>query len=317
MRKFLEATVRASALPTLALTLVVLTSLPATAGLYDSMVVFGDSLSDNGNNALKIGTLDPQPITNSYVPTFPYATGVYSNGPVWATDAASMLGVPLTPSSTGGTDFAYGGATTGPPGSPFPYSLLTQASQYLTTLNGNMASPNALYVVEGGGNDVRAGLPEGIAGYLANIDMIVQELQMAGAKHIVVWDTPNLARAPAVAGTPAAGLADTLVMAMNTALMINLANAAGVSIFDIYGLDTSGFANVTDACGAIAGANCNTYEFWDGIHPTAAAHMAIADAFVAVAGVPEPSTWAMMILGFAGIGFMAYRRKSKPALMGI
>jgi hypothetical protein len=32
-------------------------------------------------------------------------------------------------------------------------------------------------------------------------------------------------------------------------------------------------------------------------------------------GVPEPSTWAMMILGFAGVGFMAYRRKSKPALM--
>ena len=34
-----------------------------------------------------------------------------------------------------------------------------------------------------------------------------------------------------------------------------------------------------------------------------------------VAAVPEPSTWAMMILGFAGVGFMAYRRKSKPALM--
>jgi PEP-CTERM motif len=31
--------------------------------------------------------------------------------------------------------------------------------------------------------------------------------------------------------------------------------------------------------------------------------------------VPEPSTWVMMILGFAGVGFMAYRRKSKPALM--
>jgi hypothetical protein len=36
---------------------------------------------------------------------------------------------------------------------------------------------------------------------------------------------------------------------------------------------------------------------------------------VQVTAVPEPSTWAMMILGFAGIGFMAYRRKSKPALM--
>ncbi len=32
------------------------------------------------------------------------------------------------------------------------------------------------------------------------------------------------------------------------------------------------------------------------------------------AAVPEPSTWAMMILGFAGVGFMAYRRKNKMAL---
>jgi hypothetical protein len=34
-----------------------------------------------------------------------------------------------------------------------------------------------------------------------------------------------------------------------------------------------------------------------------------------MAGVPEPSTWAMMILGFTGIGFTGYRRsrKSTPA----
>jgi PEP-CTERM motif len=37
--------------------------------------------------------------------------------------------------------------------------------------------------------------------------------------------------------------------------------------------------------------------------------------YAEIAAVPEPSTWAMMVLGFAGIGFMAYRRKSKPALM--
>lgn len=29
-----------------------------------------------------------------------------------------------------------------------------------------------------------------------------------------------------------------------------------------------------------------------------------------VTAVPEPSTWAMMILGFAGVGFMAYRRRT-------
>jgi len=32
------------------------------------------------------------------------------------------------------------------------------------------------------------------------------------------------------------------------------------------------------------------------------------------AAVPEPSTWAMMILGFAGVGFMTYRRRKTAAL---
>ena len=38
-------------------------------------------------------------------------------------------------------------------------------------------------------------------------------------------------------------------------------------------------------------------------------------AFAPVAAVPEPTTWAMLLVGFAGVGFMAYRRKSRPALM--
>ena len=33
-----------------------------------------------------------------------------------------------------------------------------------------------------------------------------------------------------------------------------------------------------------------------------------------VAAVPEPSTWAMMLLGFAGVGFMTYRRRKVAAL---
>jgi choice-of-anchor C domain-containing protein len=35
---------------------------------------------------------------------------------------------------------------------------------------------------------------------------------------------------------------------------------------------------------------------------------------VSISSVPEPSTWAMMILGFLGVGFVAYRRKNGPAL---
>ena len=161
MRRFIEATVRASALPTLALTLVALTSLPAAASTYSSLVVFGDSLSDSGNNAA-VGLFDPnQVITgNTYIPTNTYAPMTFSNGLVWASDVASRLGVPLQPSLALGTNFAFGGATTGTPGpgpGGFPFSLLTQASQYLAATQ-NMASPNALYVVEGGGNNARAAL---------------------------------------------------------------------------------------------------------------------------------------------------------------
>ena len=34
-----------------------------------------------------------------------------------------------------------------------------------------------------------------------------------------------------------------------------------------------------------------------------------------VAAVPEPSTWAMIILGFAGIGAMRYRRRTSATLI--
>lgn len=34
------------------------------------------------------------------------------------------------------------------------------------------------------------------------------------------------------------------------------------------------------------------------------------------AAVPEPSTWTMLIIGFAGIGFIAYRRKSNAGTHG-
>ena len=33
-----------------------------------------------------------------------------------------------------------------------------------------------------------------------------------------------------------------------------------------------------------------------------------------VSAVPEPSTWAMMILGFAGVGYMTYRRRKPSAI---
>jgi outer membrane lipase/esterase len=54
-----------------------------------------------------------------------------------------------------------------------------------------------------------------------------------------------------------------------------------------------------------------TSFFSDDQHFSAAGQLIEANyAFSLLQGpVPEPSTWAMMLLGFAGIGFMAYRRK--------
>jgi outer membrane lipase/esterase len=315
------------ALPLIAFTALAFTSLPTKASVYNSMVIFGDSLSDSGNNALAVpGGPQAQTITgNDYVPSNPYAPGTtYSNGPVWATYAASALGVSAAPSLAGGTNYAFGGATTGPAASPFPYSLLTQANQYLAT---NTVSANALYVIAGGGNDARAvlnGLASPVAtiqNYAANVGAIVDQLQTLGAQHIIVWNTPNLGLAPAVALAGGSSVGTSLATAMNLALTARLSGEAGVSIFDIFALGTAiagspglyGFTDVTNACGAIT-TLCDTYAYWDGIHPTTAAHQQIAEAFVALASpVPEASTWAMLIVGFAGIGFVMHRRRNSAA----
>lgn len=64
--------------------------------------------------------------------------------------------------------------------------------------------------------------------------------------------------------------------------------------------------------------NLGTYVFSSYFNPGGPDWYNSAGQFTLVVSVapavPEPSTWAMMILGFAGIGFIAYRRKSKPAL---
>jgi len=39
-----------------------------------------------------------------------------------------------------------------------------------------------------------------------------------------------------------------------------------------------------------------------------------ADLVHTIGGVPEPSTWAMMLLGFAGLGYFSFRRsRERPA----
>lgn len=43
----------------------------------------------------------------------------------------------------------------------------------------------------------------------------------------------------------------------------------------------------------------------------------LLDAVNVTAAVPEPATWAMMILGFVGVGFVAYRRRNQKPLAAV
>ncbi len=311
----------------------------ASAGPFSGLYIFGDSLSDSGNNALVIGTDGAQPITNSYIPSQPYGSpqglGQYTNGNVWAYSfaAAIGLGAYAAPSLAGGSNYAYGGARTskdGPPAqSGFPPSLKTQAKSYLASTGGT-ASANALYVVAGGGNDARDAL-EAVAAdpanavsiitkaaltYAFNTGRIVDSLQAAGAQHIVVWDVPNLGITPAVnaEGSFASLLGNLVSKSMSQVLATRMNGEAGVTLFDFYGLTTAwaadpsayGFVNATDACGGIPGCNPSTYAFWDGIHPTSAGHALIADAMFA-AVVPEPETYVLLIVGLALVAWRVRR----------
>src|ERR1700734_910207 len=121
-------------------------ALAATAS-YAALYVFGDSYCDVGNLFAATGGFEP---------AAPYYNGRFSNGPIWLDHVAGFLGVPFKASLLGGTDYAFGGAwVTAPqviPGGTIP-SVPQQVELYLSQ-HGGKADPNALYVLEGGGNDI-------------------------------------------------------------------------------------------------------------------------------------------------------------------
>jgi len=129
-------------------------------GKFSDLVVFGDSLSDNGNLA---SYLRPQ------IPDFPERS---SNGKVAAEYVAKRLGIKrLRPSKyltwfdPSGTNYAVTGARCIPLDEPPLYDgenpamrIPAQVEKYLASVSDSKgvprADPNALYMVFGGGNDL-------------------------------------------------------------------------------------------------------------------------------------------------------------------
>jgi len=75
------------------------------------------------------------------------------------------------------------------------------------------------------------------------------------------------------------------------------------------------YSKTVGADEAFAGSVAGTYvAFEDLIFPNSDFNYRDHTFVFAIASaVPEPSTWAMLILGFAGVGFMAYRRRKAEA----
>ncbi len=306
---------------------------------YDSIVSFGDSLSDVGNLFLETGA-----------PGAPYYDGQFSNGPIWLEDLASKMGLPAPePSLAGGTDYAFGAATTGYAATNFPFvpNLVQQVAEYTATTKG---SSNTLYTFSIGANDLFGAIgdvadggikPLQAFGYAKGAAAIVAteagDLQQDGATDLVLFDVPDLSKTPDmlaqaadISATDGPLVADlflafvqTLSAYFDAQVLEDLApvEADGLTVHDLGAFKLMdqivkdpgayGFSNVTDeylaACGSDPSClNSNGYLFWDAVHPTSqAGELIAADAYAKV--IPEPSTWAMMAIGFAGLGLAGAR----------
>jgi len=173
---------------------------------YSQVIIFGDDFSDQGN-AFKAYGLPPSPT---------YYKGRYTDGPNWVDQFTAALGLTTTNSLAGGTNYAYGGAATGPLAKGMmsfqPPSIYTQIFTYLRS---HTVDPKALYIVEGGIDDIGEALlntesdpldilliPGTDVTAANDISVDVSLLTNSGAKTVLVPNLPNLALTPLVTEAP-------------------------------------------------------------------------------------------------------------------
>ena len=272
----------------------------ASAQSYNRLVVFGDSLSDNGN--LYRSTFNTQPTSP------PYFQGRFSNGPAFTellgfTAGVSAAGAPVS----GSINYAYGGSRTDNTVA-FPPGMRQQLTTY-TTAGGTFGSRDLVSVL-GGANNIFQSLtvfsvlpptsqlnPTGfidptINAAVADMNFIVNDIAARGAGTILVTNLPRLGTTPQFGPTPLAALADYAGDQFNSRLQSALLTLAptrpgtNIILFDLAKVSNTlaanpgrfGLTNASSSClvGATVCATPDSYLFWDGVHPTAAGHRLIA-----------------------------------------
>ncbi|MBV8399121.1 MAG: SGNH/GDSL hydrolase family protein [Acetobacteraceae bacterium] len=281
---------------------------------FSAIYAFGDSLSDAGNSYI---------ITGGKAPVSPpYSEGRSSNGPVWVQDLSQSLGLgPLEPSLAppsvpNRTDFAIGFAQTGTTELHAATSIDLPAQLAAFEAAVPNPSPDALYTVSIGANDLFGAIAslstqpaaalKTIQSAVGNVDNFVSGLASHGAKNLLFLTVPDLGLTPAATsqGPLASVTASALSALFDTELTVSLefvasADHVRLDVVDAYSLSKQqvsdpsafGFTNVTDpvwtgnntdpssgTLRATTPAAQNQYLFWDHVHPTARGH-AIAAAF--------------------------------------
>jgi phospholipase/lecithinase/hemolysin len=311
---------------------------PAAAKPVDFLFVAGDSLSDPGNvyaatsavSAVLPTVVEPIP------PSPPYFDGRFSNGPVWAENLGARL--ELEPWRV--RNVALGGAKTSGNTAlddvpAFARRLLSnadlgglreQVDTYLAA--GGPVPRDGLYVLWAGANDylfdAPTTTPAGLPRPVVDVDRSVRELAEAGATRFLVPNLPDLGRLPSTRGDPEAAALSAATETHNAALAATLADTAAglgldLALFDVAGyfadaLDGAfGFANVTTPC-VRAPDSCGDALFFDGLHPSAAAHAQLGDLAYDVVQTPLPAGLSLLAPAFLVLAGLAhYRRRSASA----
>ena len=307
----------------------------ALAASLNQLVVFGDSLSDNGNAAAALIAAG-QPSLAS----MDYAANALTDGPnttpathgplgVWVDQLAAKMNLPdpqpfYTPAL--GNNYAFAGANTGS-GSPFegPLSAFDISNQVTAFVIGHPlggAPSNALYTIWGGANDLFNGVHGGKTA-ADNLYGNILTLSGDGAKNFLWLNLPNLGETPRGVLQGAAALSSATTD-FNNEWALDLAslksqgiNVIGVDINSLFNqilLDRMayGFQNVmTPAQGTSATTDPNTYLFWDVEHPTTAGDALVADAALNALAAPEPFSAGLSIIGLGAVlAARKLRRKS-------
>jgi outer membrane lipase/esterase len=309
--------------------------LPAQAGTISQLVVFGDSLSDNGNAAIALGGALP----GNYAPnaftdgpaTTPATAGPYG---LWIDQLASDLGVlDPQPFLEGGTNYAVASALTGhnpafilPPSlSVVPYT----SDQVALYLLGNPPTLSDLYTFWVGANDIDAGGNPITAA--DNIATNIKTLAADGGRDFLWLNLPPLGDTPDGVLSGESAALNAASGAFNAEWAADIAALQGEGI-DVDGVNVAqlfaqiagdpsafGFTDITDPawCGpgglsTCASNNPNHFLYWDGEHPTTAADAQIAGlAFADVTATPEPNSLSLSFIGFCAVLFARARMRRR------